>query len=77
MKYAKYAWWGWFFPVGTLLLFTGCHGGFCAGEFSDRIGDPHRAEVSWQESPGAESYQVEIVAENGLTLPSKPPSPPP
>ena len=70
MKYAKYAWWGLVFSLlGTLLLFTGCHGVSVPENFQTVSVTPHRAEVSWQESPGAESYQVEIVAENGLTLP--------
>lgn len=72
MKYAKHAWWGLVFSLlGTLLLFTGCHGVSAPENFQTVSVTPHRAEVSWQESPGAESYQVEIVAENGLTLPTQ------
>lgn len=69
MKHAKQALPGLLLTVlGMLLLFSGCSKLNAPEHFQTVSVDRHQAQVSWEESPNADRYEIQIVAENGLTL---------
>lgn len=69
MKHAKQALPGLLLSLlGLLLLFAGCSKFTAPEEFQTLSVSRHQAEVSWKESPNADRYEIQIVAENGLHL---------
>ena len=69
MKHAKQALPGLLLALlGVVLLLTGCSGVTAPEDFQTVSVSQHQAEVSWKEVPKADSYEVQVVAENGLNL---------